>query len=410
MHKKVARLLLGNGSFMLAQWFMLSFLAHTSGPEKVGMFSLAVSIATPLAVLCGLAGRTLLQTDIGKNARPFKEHWQLRLIGMLVFTFVLLITAIYRQDSSPVFWLIIVMIGYKGIDSLSDITYGLAQRSHHVDIMSYSLLWRGLIGFVVFVIGFMITNNLAISVVAATIGWAAFFYWHDWRLTKQWHGNFSGWNFKRLGKMAWQALPLGIAVFLSGFALVIPRLLLEHYSGLESLGIFAALAYTLTLGNLMVGSIANTLLTKLTELWAAKNIREYLRIVGLGTFILLGCGIVGTLTAWLFGEEILTIIYGKEFAPYGDLFTLVAAAATLVMIGTFWGYVLIGTKTFKTQLAVHAVNIILVGGACLWLITKYHEWGAAWALMVLGTAKCGSSIVNFLYAYFKHFAGTPTTD
>jgi O-antigen/teichoic acid export membrane protein len=398
MVRKLLQLLFGMGTYSAGQWLMLSVLAHLGGPAEVGKFSLGMALAGPLAVLFSLSSRTLLQTEVSRTGFLFRHYWHLRLITNALMLLVLVAIILWRDDPADVAWVIFWVGVYKAVEYLSDMTYGLAQVNDHHHIMGYSLFLRGILGFVAFAAVYVCGGGLVAALIAATACWAAIFYLHDWNRTTRWHGGLKPYEFEPMARIAWRSLPVAIAVFISGFNIVIPRLVLEEHAGLAALGIFSSLSYALTLGNLAVNALANTVLTKLSERWDRRNIAKFNMLILQSLGIMLGLCVAGILLALVAGRYILLVLYGPAFADYGDLLVLMAVAASLTMVGTFVGFALLSTKMFRLQLALNAAIVALMGIFCLVVIPRSGLWGAAWSLVVLGVLRIAASAVNYVAA------------
>lgn len=398
LFEQALKLLGGSAIYSGSQWVMISILAHLGGPEPVGEFSLAMSITGPLAVLFSLSSRMMLQIDVGKTPRPFKDYWHLRLITNVLFICAVVLVAVWRKDPNRVFNVVMIAVIFKAIENLSDVTNGLAQHHNRQDLLSRSLFLRGSLGLTSFTVGYLLSRNLAIACVGIAVAWSLIFYFHDWRLTKRWHGVLKPWDFFALAKISWTALPVGIGVFISGFNVVVPRLVLVNYAGVEALGVFSALAYTLTLGNLVVGSIANTLLTRLARHWEKAEICSFLLLIGKASAVLAGMCLAGISVAALFGSQILTILYGRNFSGYGELLLVVSIGGSLGMIGTLWGYSLVVARNFGFQLIL---SIIVFGSVVVLsyiLIPSRGIWGACYTILGLGVLRCVASMGNLVYS------------
>ena len=398
LFEQALRLLGGSAVYSGSQWVMISILAHLGGPVPVGEFSLAMSITGPLAILFSLSSRMMLQIESGKRPRPFKDYWHLRLITNVLFVCAVVIVAIWRNDPNRVFNVIMITVIFKAIENLSDVTNGLAQHHNRQDLLSRSLFLRGSLGLTGFTIGYWLSRNLAIACFGIAVAWSFVFYFHDWRLTKRWHGVLTPLDFLALAKISWTALPIGIGVFVSGFNVVVPRLVLVNYAGIEALGIFSALAYTLTLGNLVVGSIANTLLTRLARHWEEAEIGSFLLVIGKASAVLAALCLAGIFAAAAFGSQILTIIYGKNFSGYGELLFVVSIGGSLSMIGTLWGYSLVVAKHFRFQLILSLLVFGSVVVLSYTLIPSLGIWGACYTIFGLGVLRCVASIGNLVYS------------
>jgi len=384
--------------YSISQWLMISILAHMIGPVAVGQFSLGMSIAGPLAILFSLSSRMLLQMEGSDSTTAFKDYWQLRILTDAAYILSVLAIAVIRRDDAVTFWTIISICTFKAVENLSDVLCGLAQQYDHQDILSRSLFLRGITGLGAFVSGLLLGRDILFALFLVSIAWTATLILHDWRLTKPWHGSLRGWNFKAIYELGLASLPVGISVFINGFNVVVPRLFLEHFEGISALGVFSALAYALTLGNLIVGSIGNTMLTRLAKHWHSGDTGGFFQMVSKATFALLVICAIGILVAILAGDHILLLLYGPKFAGNKELLVSIAIAGTLVMVGTLWNYVLIGTKTFKFQLFANVTILILVSAVSFLAIPRFGVFGAVAAVYALGIFRIGFSVLNYFYA------------
>ncbi len=328
----------------------------------------------------------------------------------MLFVVTTFFLVLWRRDEVNTSIVIGLVMLFKAVENLTDVACGLAQRHGDNDLLSHSLFLRGIFGIVSFGAIFWITENLAFATAGIVIAWLGVFLFHDWLLTRRWHGDLRSWNWPAMARMAWKSLPLGIGVSISGFNVVLPRLVLEHYDGLQALGIFSAIAYLLTLGNLVVGAMGNTLLTRLAHFWLTADIRAFTFSIAKATSVLVVICLIGTIAAQLGGPQILEVLYGKAFSQNGDLLVIVAAAGSLIMIGTFWSYALLGTKSFVLQLWLNIATLFSVAAASFFFIPTYGVFGAAYALVVLGVVRCLLCALNYGYSVSRLKASVSQVD
>lgn len=396
---KLALTLAGLGTYSLMQWLMLGLLAHLEGPFVVGQFGLGMAIAGPLATLSTLASRTLLQTHHGLGS--FKNLWHLRLITTAIFLAVMLCITLVRAD--PVELAVIIMLFglYKAVECLSDLTYGIAQRAGRDHIMSTSFFLRGALGFLGFAGAFLLARNLALALAASALVGFAVFWFHDWPRTSPHHGPLSPWEPGAVWSAARDCAPLGLAVFINVFNIAIPRLVLEHYAGLEALGIFSALAYLITVGNIVVAAMGNTMLTPLARRWDERDYPGFAATIAKATAALAGLCLAGIAICWLAGPLLLALLYGPDFAGYADLLVMVAIGGSILLVGNFLGYAMMATKTFALQLLLNILALASVLIASALLIPAHGALGAAETILVLGVIKVFTAAFNAHYVYVR---------
>jgi O-antigen/teichoic acid export membrane protein len=391
--------LAGLGTYALAQWLIVSFLAHLGGPLAVGQFSLGMAIAGPLATLSMLASRTLLQT----RDRPgsFKDLWHLRLITTVMFLVVMLCITLIRGDPIELAVIIMLLGAYKAVECLSDLTYGVAQATGHDRIMSTSFFLRGVLGFLAFATAFVATRSLPIALAVLALVAFAIFWFHDWPRTSLHQGPLLPWDRDAVWSIACRCAPLGVAMFINTFNIVIPRLFLEYHAGLEALGVFSALAYLITVGNIVVAAMGNTMLTPLARHWDEGDFAGFTSATLKATATLAGLSLAGIVICWLAGPRLLAVLYGPDFVEYANLLIVVAAGGSFLLIGNFLGYAMMATKTFALQLPLNVVALAAVLIASTALIPVRGARGAAEAILILGATKILTAAFNAHYAYAR---------
>jgi O-antigen/teichoic acid export membrane protein len=396
MFYRILKLLGGMTMYSASQWLMISLLAHLGGPVPVGQLSLALSIVTPLAILSSLSSRMLLQMDGRSDDEVFRDYWHLRLATTVLFFVAVFGVLLWRKDDASFTLSILIVAVFRGVENLSDVLCGLAQNRDNQSVLSLSLSFRGLGTIVPFGIVYLLTKSLPAALASVAVSWA-FVFLNDWRLTRHWHGDLSTIAHRQVAGLAWRSLPIGVSVFLSGFGIVAPRLVLESHTGVEALGVFSALTYTITLGNLFVGAISNSMLRDVASYWQAGNTKAFFNVIAKSTILLTVMCVIGVILAALFGKWILLVLYGPKFAAYTTLFTVVAIAASFVLLAGLWGYMVVGTNSAYFQLWSNVAIVGVALASSYALIPKFGIWGAVSVLFVISLTKIILTFANIAY-------------
>jgi O-antigen/teichoic acid export membrane protein len=208
------------------------------------------------------------------------------------------------------------------------------------------------------------------------------------------------WAIRTLGRLTWLALPLGLVMTLVNLNLNIPRYFVERYLGERELGIFAAMAYIMVAGVMVVTALGQAATPRLSKYYAEQNGAEFgallLRLVGIGALL----GIVGTLVSSVAGQEILTFLYGPEYAKYPDVFLLLMGAAGVYYVASFLGYGMTAARYFRAQAPLFTFIVCVSVIACLWLVPAAGLKGAAAALLIAAAVQLCGSLAIVMYALY----------
>lgn len=409
----------GNLVYSGCQWGMLVVLAKLGSPEMVGQFTLGLAVTAPIIMLTNLQLRTVQATD-AKQQFLFKDYLGLRLIStglaLLLIIFISFFSGYHRETS-----LVVFLIGVaKSFESISDVFHGLIQQHERMDRIGISLMIKGPISLLMLAIGVHLTNSVWGGVVGLIIAWACVLMIYDIRTSAlilttapiifqrevanknlNWVEIKPRWHRKTLINLVWLTLPLGFVMMLVSLNTNIPRYFIELYLGERELGIFAALAYLMVAGKIVVTALAQSASPRLAKYYSVGNIIAFRRLL----FQLIGIAIVlggaGVLVSLVAGKEILTIVYKPEYAKHTTLFMWLMIAAAVDYVFAFLGYGMMAVQYFRIQIPLLAL-VSLTSAICSFLlIPKIGMQGAAIAQFLATVVATASSIGVIFHALHK---------
>lgn len=402
----------GNVVYAACQWGMLVVLAKIGSPEMVGQFTLGLAVTAPVLMFTNLQLRTVQVTD-AKHQYPFRDYLHLRLISAglaLLIIGVITITAGYSWQTS----LVILMVGLaKAVESVSDIFYGLLQQHERMDRIALSMMIKGILSLLLLGIGVYFSGSVLGGVVGLVVAWTLVLVGYDIRsgalilntpnlnTPKAPQDEVTGSRKLALAKLVLLALPLGFVMMLLSLNTNIPNYFIKHYLGERELGIYAAIAYLMVAGNIVVSALGESGSPRLAKYYAAGNAIAYRRLlfkfVGVGVLL----GGAGILVAVVAGKEILTLFYQPEYAEYADLFIWLMVAAAISYISSFLGQGMTAARYFRVQMPLFALVTSISAIACFWLIPSRGLQGAAMALIVAAIVRVSMSLGVILHAVRK---------
>ena len=333
----------GNVVYAACQWGMLILLAKLGSPEMVGQFTLGIAVTAPVIMFTNLQLRAVQATD-AKNKYVFGDYLGLRLLGTGLALLVIAgitIFAHYRPETSQV---ILVIGTAKAFESISDVFYGLIQQHERMERIARSLMIKGPLSLLLLGVGVYLTGSIVWGAVGLAVAWAIVLVCYDIRsgafilkilprtLGEEATVNVGmalrpRWHLSTLSKLFWTALPLGLGMMLISLNTNIPRYFIERNLGERELGIFAAIAYIMVAGNMVVSALADSASPRLAKYYAAGDGSAFrtlmFKLVGIGA-LLGGAAILVTLVA---GRQILALLYRPEYAQQADIFVWLMVAA-----------------------------------------------------------------------------------
>jgi O-antigen/teichoic acid export membrane protein len=410
---------MGNAVYAACQWGMLVILAKLGSPEIVGQFTLGLAITAPVILFTNLHLRVVQSTD-AQYQYLFSDYLGLRSIGTVVAILTIAIIAFatgYRGEML----LVIITIGIaKGFEAISDVFYGLLQQHERMDRIAISMIIKGFLSLLMLGLGVYLSGGILWGVVGLAVSWFAVLIVYDFRsgvlllkssistlnLEKPRSDRFANrlkprWHLPTLRKLILLTLPLGFVMMLISLNSSIPRYFIERYLGQRELGVFAALAYLIVAGNMVIGALGESAIPKLSKYYASGDAGSFqsllFKLAGIG--LLLGIG--GVLVSLFAGKEILTLLYRAEYAQYSSLFVWLMISGGITYVASFFGYGMVAVRYFRIQIPLFLFVVTTLSVCCLWLIPQIGLLGAAIALIVAAIVQLVFSAGTLVYALKK---------
>ncbi|BAY07117.1 oligosaccharide flippase family protein [Calothrix sp. NIES-2098] len=400
----------GNAVYAACQWGMLMVLAKLGSPEMVGQFTLGLAITAPVFMFTNLDLRHVQATD-AKSQYLFSDYLGLRIVSTLLALVVIVgitFKAGYNWETS----LAIFLVGLaKAFESISDVFYGLFQQNERMDRIAFSLMIRGPLSLLLLGIGVYMSGRVVWGVVGLAMAWAVVLLGYDLRNGRLLLNHLRAmpqdergrkgeqafalrpqWQKRTLTKLVWLALPIGFTMALISLNSNIPRYFIEQNLGQRELGVFAAIAYLMVAGSMVVTALGQSATPRLAKYYADGNGIAFrtllIKMVGIATLL----GGIAVLLALVAGKEILTVLYQPEYAQHQNLFVWLMVAAGIGYVSSFLGYGIAAARYFRIQVPLFALVTTSSAIACLWLLPIYGLPGAAFALMISGIVQAVLSV------------------
>lgn len=393
---------IGNAVYAACQWGMLVVLAKLGSPEMVGQFTLALAVTAPIVMLTNLQLDIVQATDANEQY-AFSDYLGLRLIGTTIALMLIAIVTLWTGYSSQTS-LVILLVGLaKALESVSDIFHGLIQQHERMDRIAISLMIKGPLSLLLLGLGVYLSNSVVWGVAGLVFAWAVVLVGCDIR-----NGTLIlnripkiRLNWKTVAELVWLCLPLGLVKMLISLNANIPRYFIEEYLGERQLGIFAALAYLMVAGNMVILALGESASPRLAKYYAARNATAFrgllLKLVGLAAFI----GGTAIVVAQLAGTEVLTLLYRPEYAENKNLFVLLMVAAAIGYMSSFLGYGMTAARYFRVQTPLFIIVTAISAMACLWLLPTQGLIGAAKALILAAIVQAVFSLGVIIHAIYR---------
>ncbi|HWB85972.1 MAG TPA: hypothetical protein VG675_17650 [Bryobacteraceae bacterium] len=398
LRSNFAWILSGNVIYAICQWGAIVALAKLGSSFMIGQFSLGLAIAAPVLMFTNLHLRAVQATD-ARRQYSFSEYLRLRtamtLVGLAVIAGIVCIGDYTRQTA-----LVILTVALaKGIETLSDIHYGLFQLNDRLDQCGQSMMLRGALSVIAVSAGLYFTRSVLCSCVFLALVWLAVLLFFDARRGRRFvtasHGNTRRtagagpfWHrqrIERIGNLMRTALPLGLATTMAALNLNMPRYFIHSRLGEHELGIYSAMAYAAVPMILVSDSLGHSVIPRLSRLYLAGRFAEYrlllFRMVAAGGAL----GLAGLAAAQLLGRRLLTLFYGSEYAALSRTFVVLMLAAAIYCVACMFTSAVTSARCFRIQVPLYALVAGSNALACAFWVPSAGLAGGAAAMVVAST-------------------------
>jgi O-antigen/teichoic acid export membrane protein len=389
LRRNAAWAFLGEAVFAACHWGGFIILGRLAGPEELGRYALALAVVLPVMLFGGLQMRQLQVADAAQR-RSFQDYFSVRLAGTLAAGLVILCIALLGYGGSMVAPILLVGLA-KAFENVSDVHYGLAQRHQRLDLVAQSRMLRGVGGLMALGTGYYLSADLGIALLAMAGVWGLVWWLFDRAVTRRWRkpaesGRAWRADLKRRSGLAWTAAPLGVALMLVTLNANVPRYFIEAIVGLGALGVFTATAQFVIAGRMLINALCQAAFPRLADLYAAGDLAGFRRLLVRLMAASALPGLLGLAVVIGFGRELLSLVYGPQFAEGGQVFVWIMVVGVVIYAQTPLGYGLTAMHQFKIQPLIFGVAVVVNAAACFALVPPYGLLGAT--LAWLGAAVC----------------------
>jgi O-antigen/teichoic acid export membrane protein len=174
---------------------------------------------------------------------------------------------------------------------------------------------------------------------------------------------------------------LGAAGFGGSFIHNVPRYFVEARMGLEAVGYFTALHYVIHAGSMIVISASVMLLYPMSRMIAQNELRRLMMLITGAVLAILVGSIAVWITFFFFGELILGLLYGKDYAAYLNVLLILLMGGCFRFLWLFLSYVLIAWRRFRLHFVLMSLCVAAATISCWLLIDGQNLVGAAFAVI-----------------------------
>jgi O-antigen/teichoic acid export membrane protein len=396
----------GNAVYAAGQFLILMLLAKLVRPELVGQYALGMAIVYPVMMFTNMQLRSVITS--GRRAQIHFGHFlSLRLLTTalgLGIVFGITQALHYGRELTAV----ILMVGLAyAVETVSDVYYARLQLHDRMAEISKSLIVRAVLSVTGIGLATYVTRSVFWGIAGVLLARTLVLVGYDGCERTQGLGGKMGWlardaalnprfDLKTQGELLWLSLPLGIVVLLGCLNSSIPNFFIKQALGERDLGIFAAIGFVVSVGNMAVVSLGQSAFTRLARTYRAADFAAFgsllTKLLVFGALI----GISGMIVSKLAGHAILRILFRPEYAERADLLPWIMAAGGVLYMAQFLGFGMTAAGYFNSQVVINVAANIGLFAACYGLVARQGLFGAILAMLIAAGVQLLGSIAVLL--------------
>ena len=388
---------------------LLIVVARINGVLDAGLFSFALSLALIFWAFSIWGARTYQVSD-SKREFSIRSYVLVRVMLSLTVLVVSCVFCFVNGYELVKTILILVLVGYKIIESISDAVYGVLQVHGRLYIAGRSLLYKAALGLGLFIVLDYFSHDILLSSLGLVVGNIFVLFLYDLPRAKKFDAiwmpaseiaNYVTESITIIKRCA----PIASVIFMSMFALLIPRYFIDMYHHEEN-GYFGILAMPITALTLLITFIIQPNIVGLSRLFTNRKYVQYKKLVRKIIVVTIMFSAATLPIAYLWGVEILSFVFGIDFSNYRAALVVFVIGAIANAFVTIFINLLTIMRHFKIQFYTLLFTNILLVFASLIVIPSYNILGGIVLYLLVNTFQ----LLFLIAAYYKAIADEAKSD
>ncbi len=358
---------------------ILLLLAKLGSAAMVGQYALAFAITAPVFLLTDLDLRSILSTTTDRRS-DFHTFLGLRLISSCAALLVVAVIALLQKPEARA---VIILVGLaKGIESISDMIYGLLQKNERLDKVGISLMIKSVLSVVAIALPLVLANSLVIGALGMAVAFLILLAAYDIPAARSFTSLRLKLEPRLLLGLVRLSLPLGLVLMFSSVIKNLSNYFIEAFHGAESLGYFSAMVYIMVTGSLVVSALSQSASARLARLHAQGDRGGFRKLYAKMVLLvaLLGAGMLFVTAVG--GGQILSLLYQPDYAVWSQVFVVIMGAAAFSYVSEITAAALTAMHAFVIQPIVSGAVLLASLAANALLVPRMGLTGAALCLVI----------------------------
>ena len=350
---------------------LLIVVSRIAGDSDAGIFSMAYTTAQMIYTICVFEMRNIQVTD-AKHEFSFSNVVAFRFISIAVAWAFFVGFSIYKGYSGEKFIVMLALVGYMTLLSLSDLFQGNMHLNGFLSLAGKSLACEVLIASIMFTVTLLLTKNLVISILMMVAVVALWLLFYDIPYSNNFASFKPNFNFIAQKNIFLCAIPLFFSSFMHQYVFNSPKYAIDEVLGSVEQSHYGYLVMPAFFINLLSIFVFRPQLVPLSQKWTGG---EYKRFAKTSIILFAWIAIVtvaALVVGYLIGIPVLELLYNTNLSGKRHLLIVLllagsfsagcSLASNLITIMRKQKYCLIAhIITFTTSLFLPKLLVVKIG-------------------------------------------------
>lgn len=371
----------GSMFYLGCQWLITVLVVRISGVDTAGILSLAMSVCNIWYCIAIYGMRNFQVSDTQgkyKNGTYVFSRW---ITGTGAFVGCLIFAMAVSYNTEQRICILLYYI-FKFSEALHDVYSGIFQSIWRLDYAGKSMLMRGVLSLVSFVLVLQLTDHLSLAILVMAVLCLAAVALYDIRIAHKVSDSRLDRNMQSVTGVLKECFPLLVYSLLSTAIATIPRLVMERVLGSYQLGIYGSVSTPTLIIQMAATYIFTPFAALFAERYYQKEKKMFMEVLRNCIAAVVVIGVVGIIGGKLFGRWGLMLIYGEEVAAYTELLIPLIVCTILTAFAWLLCGVLTAIRAFSGLVSANVAAVLTSAVLSVLLERKYEMQGASIALAV----------------------------
>lgn len=364
----------GTMLFALNQWLQVILITRLLGIHEVGMFSYYLALTGPLVLFSRFMLAVLVPTQ-RKLPYGYVIFHEFRNITNYAFIIASMAVMLFVDLGMYERLCLIIFVLYKFYENKEEFIYTENIAESNIGFMARSKIYKSMLTIALFAAAAFLTESFAMVITSLLVSQMLIYYMYDKGHSLSAKRPKVGIRWREFRNIFLLGIGLSVVEVLNSLVTNAPRYVLEHFHGVESLGIFATIMYFMIITNNIVVAINQSVvagLSKEAASGARTFYRSFFRLCGMFLVLI----VIGEAVLLTFGNAILVYVYGEAFAGYGRELLLLGVLLIFTVYTKLFEMALSIFNIYNMQLVLQGTTFIAAIALSFILIIPYGLTGA----------------------------------